>query len=72
MTAEEMFIGLGMIKTTDDEKYLIYSDLYDEDLYIIFYKEYKAIGGVSYYDYFCDFKLLQVINQQCKELGWLE
>ena len=40
----------------------------EEDKYIWFFKDTKSIEV----RFDIDMKLLQAINQQCKELGWLD
>lgn len=72
MTAKEMMIDLNYKITLDIEDYLVYTHIENNDLYIEFLKKYKVVGGLPTYDYFCDMPLLKAINQQCKELGWLD
>lgn len=70
MSAKEMAIDLNMQITKNNDEELIYRDIYNEDLYVVFYKKYKAIGGNPYYDYFCDMPMFNFINKQVEELRW--
>lgn len=72
MSAKEMAIDLDMKVCRDDENELVYKNIYNEDLYVTFYKKDKAVGGNPYYDYFCDMPMFKFINKQIKELGWIE
>lgn len=72
MTAKEMMIDLNFKITLNDEDCLVYRHIENEDLYIDFDKKHKVVSGMPYYDFFCDMPLLKAINQQCKELGWLD
>lgn len=69
-TAKEMAIDLDMKTEKNDDNELIYRNICNEDLYIIFYKKYKTVGGCPYYDFFCDIEMLKFINKQVEELGW--
>lgn len=71
-TAKEIAIDLDMKVIKDDDELLIYKNIYNEDLNVIFYKRYKAVGGMPYYDYYCDMPMLKFINKQVEELGWLD
>ena len=80
MEAEKMLKDLGYEIERDDNAYLIYIK-YDEDCghdtgsieKIIFDKTFNRVAHTtnSYFD-FIDYKELKAINQQCKELGWLD
>lgn len=70
MSAKEMAIDLDMKVVKDDNELLIYKNIYNEDLNVIFYKRHKAVGGMPYYDYYCDISMLKFINKQVEELGW--
>lgn len=72
MSAKEMMIDQNFKITLDIEDYLVYTHIENNDLYIEFQKKYKVVSGTPYYDFFCDMPLLKAINQQCKELGWLD
>lgn len=71
-TAKEMFEALGYGLVRNDEKYITYVDVLNEDLYISFSKEYKVVSGTPTYDYFLNMSILKAINKQCEELGWLD
>lgn len=75
MTAQEMFEKLGYVKTCHDEREIIYSiyndnvliaeiefDLQDQTFYCVCLDEAMEV----------DMKVLKAINQQCRELGWLD
>lgn len=79
MTAKEMFDyeDWYLDIETDDEQIIYSYDILDNNTLgyvdsrnIIFYKnqsviEFVGVGIIT-------FELLQAINQQCKELGWLD
>lgn len=75
MTAKEMFEKLGYEKTCHDEREIIYSiysdnvfiaeiefDLQNQTFYCACLDEALEVG----------MKTLKAINQQCRELGWLD
>ncbi len=66
-----MFEQLGYKLIENSDKFLIYQEMGNEDLYIEFYKKDKTISGLPTYDYFLNIDLLKAINKQCEELGWL-
>ena len=72
MSAKDMFEELGYRITKNDDRDVIYICIENEDLYIEFDKKYKVVDGCPTDDYFCDMPLLKAINQQCKELGWID
>lgn len=71
-TAKELFEELGYKIVRDDDEFIKYESVSNEDLYIVFYKTYKVILGEPTYDYFCDMDLLKAINKQIEELKWNE
>lgn len=79
MKAKEMFMHLGWyLDIETNEQQIVYSkNIFDKDTFcfigantITFDKEIESI----YLDGVDDISmlLLQAINQQCKELGWIE
>jgi hypothetical protein len=70
--ADEMFKKLGYDEKIETEKKIKYQDSGNEDLNIIFLKDYKVITGCPTYDYFLNMEILQTINEKVKELGWLD
>ena len=72
MSAKEMFEKLGYEKIQDDVNWLIYS--FQNLFKICFYKPQQdiEIGGLDIIYNTIDVDELQAINQQAKELGWLD
>ena len=78
MTAKEMFKAIGFVPFFETKDLIIYENFpYNkkERIDVIFYLKNKKIR--AYYvendeDVFIDMTLLKAINQQCKELGWLD
>ena len=70
MSADEMFEELGYLKEICDESETLYRNKENVELYIIFDKQYKKIGGYPTYDYFCDMSILKAINKKVEELEW--
>ena len=78
MTAREMFEAIGFVPFFKTKDLIIYENFPDnkkERIDVIFYLKNKKIR--AYYvendeDVFMDMTLLKAINQQCKELGWLD
>lgn len=71
-SAKEMFEKLGYKKIADSINWVIYN--FDEIFEIRFYKPQQDIS-IYYYDETLnslDMEELQAINQQAKELGWLD
>ena len=70
MKAKEMFKKLGYkrIKNNKNEVEYIHKVIYDGDKYIYFNKQNKWVETFEY----ITLKELQAINQQIKELGWLD
>lgn len=74
MNAKEMFEDCDYkLKSYSKYTYMKYVDRFDENKYIEFWLDCGGCmilsgfnGGVF------QIKLLKAINQQCKELGWLE
>ena len=75
MTAQEIFKKLGYIETYHDDYEIVYS------LYIGNEKVAKISFDLINKTFVCDcygramnidIKTLKAINQQCKELGWLD
>lgn len=75
MTAQEMFEKLQYIKTLHNDKEIAY----------VMYNDYCKVAEISFdlinKTFVCDcygramninIKTLKAINQQCKELGWLD
>ena len=71
MNADKMFEELGYKIVINSESVIKYEDVENEDLNIVFNKDYKVIYGYPTYDYFCDMPILKAINKKCLELGWL-
>ena len=76
MKAKEMFEFLGYTITTDDHDMLVYTYKMQNDLYlkikfdlldkvIQIYYNHEMMNCLNVDD-------INAINQQCKELGWLE
>ena len=68
MTAKEMFKVIGFVPFFETKDLIIYENFPDnkkERIDVIYYVENDK-------DVFIDMTLLKVINQQCKELGWLD
>lgn len=73
LKAQKMFEELGYVK---------YEEHNDDADYIEYYKEDEECDSITFYCYceaFCigeyclsDMRILKAINQQCKELGWLD
>ena len=83
MTAKEMFEELGYKEVNEWQNIIHYEQVVDNKLeqkYIIeFVLNHEFISVCSKFGKYrygafngLDMKLLQAINQQCKELGWLE
>ena len=74
MSAKEMFEELGRIQTfTEYDNYkgdIDYIDEKTEQTNIFFDLESKQIKFINIYKITID--ELKAINQQCKELGWIE
>lgn len=76
-TAKEMFEELGYVQHTTREYEIIYNmdnlTYIDDYRYISFYKNKKKIEfGTNENDCFLlTTQELKAINQQCKELGWI-
>lgn len=81
MLAKEMFEALGYVKIIDNDNFLIYSktiELMKEQFRFNKFNRYMnkvAVMGSSmkiedYLDIWYD--EIKAINQQCKELGWLD
>lgn len=75
MTAKEMFEKLGYEKTCHDEREIIYS-IYSDNVFIA-----EIEFDLQNKTFYCmcsdivmevDMELLKAINQQVKELGWLD
>lgn len=75
MTAKEMFEKLGYVKTYHDEYEIVYS------LYIGNEKVAEIEFDLSVQTFYCSYdkiimevsmNVLKAINQQVKELGWLD
>lgn len=66
MTAKEMFEALGY----EEDHHFAYVKFYNEkeDLYIWFSQPEETIEA----NFDITMPLLKAINQQCKELGWLD
>ena len=75
MTAQEMFEKLQYIKTLHDDKEIVY----------VMYNDYCKVAEISFdlinKTFVCDcygramnidIKTLKAINQQCKELHWID
>jgi hypothetical protein len=77
MNAKEMFEKLNYFQSSEDfEDELVYN-LQSEDIenyrYISFHKIFKYIEVDDWTDNFqLSIQELKAINQQCKELGWLD
>jgi hypothetical protein len=69
MSAKEMFEALGYryMKTLSDEKHIWYRNSRTKSE-IVFNLTFKSISN----DYAIQLDELKAINQQCKELGWLD
>lgn len=65
MTAKEMFEELGF----EEDFHIAYIKFYNikKDLYIWFQKDARTVEA----NFDITMPLLKAINQQCKELGWL-
>lgn len=79
MTAKEMFEALGYKKTHDNSNFLIYSKQIElMQAQFKFNKHCKCMLKVAVVGSFIDSYLdiwyneFKAINQQCKELGWLD
>ena len=82
MKAKEMFEALGYELTFENEYTLTYTTkrFISEEHQIEFYKNVKAFCSKVYSDspfqgakpFELDMQELKAINQQCKELGWLD
>lgn len=75
MTAQEIFEKLGYAKTFHDDYEIVYS------LYIGNEKVAEIEFDLNVQTFYCtcfdailivDMSVLKAINQQCKELGWLD
>ena len=75
MTAQEIFKKLGYIETYHDDYEIVYS------LYIGNEKVAEIEFDLSVQTFYCSYdksimevsmNVLKAINQQCKELGWLD
>ena len=69
-SAKEIFIDLDFKESLNDERFLSYRDIRDEDFWVIFDKKDKTICCYQTHDYNFDFKMLKAINKQVEELGW--
>ena len=78
MSAKEMFENINMYKqnVVYKDKVIMYTDIRSK-LVIIFYLEKKEIAIDSLKEgqdkrYELSYKILQAINKQVEELGWLD
>ena len=69
--ADKMFEELGYKIVKNNDSIIKYEDAGNEDLNIVFNKDYKVVYGCPTYDYFCDMEILKAINKKCDELGWI-
>lgn len=70
MTAKEMFIDLNFRCVRNDDNYITYRDIENEDFYVYFDKTLKVVNSFQTYDYNFNFKMFKAINKQIEELGW--
>ena len=73
MSAKEMFEDLGFEYKKSDFSITYYKEFrdYDDESYTLDI-DFRLIEQKLFSDFTIDMKLLQAINQQCKELGWIE
>ena len=74
MSAKEMFEKLGY-KYIENDRGIVYSKSNnDSKLFIAFNKESKSVfkDDIKFVSYDIDMQELKAINQQVKELGWLD
>jgi hypothetical protein len=74
MSAKEMFEKLGY-KYIENDRGIVYSKSNnDSKLFIAFNKESKSVfkDDINFVSYDIDMQELKAINQQVKELGWLD
>lgn len=74
MSAKEMFEKLGY-KYIENDRGIVYSKSNnDSKLFICFNKESKSFfkDDIKFVSYDIDMQELKAINQQIKELGWLD
>lgn len=74
MSAKEMFEKLGY-KYIENDKGIVYSKSNDDSkLFIAFNKVSKSFfkDDIKFVSYDIDMQELKAINQQVKELGWLD
>ena len=69
MTAKEMFEALGF-KIYEEKQQIQYERIREDDIAIISF--IIEIENVYINSHYLSLDLLKAINQQCKELGWLD
>ena len=68
MSAKEMFEKIGYTECIINSSLIEYTN-FRETKKVVFYKNIKQ---VLHYEEVLTMPLLKAINQQCKELGWLD
>ena len=78
MSAKEMFEALGFLINSNDKDVMSYvsNKIYNpaHKVAVVFYNDLKSVSVHCGYGKanLINVNLLKAINQQCKELGWLD
>jgi len=72
MSAKEMFEELGFECNSNEFTIRYYKEFrdYDDESYTLDI-DFRLIEQKLFSDFTIDMRLLKAINQQCKELGWI-